>query len=298
MNTLLGELGKKLAERWVSLLALPGLLYLATATIAVTLGHSHALDYGLLRDTLSDWFTDPDLRSAGTVTLLLTGILLGSVAVGVGADAVGRLVERLWHLPPGRRSPLRLLTYRRNKRWQREVRCADAPTVSSAELLRAVAAADRICALEPGRPTWTGDRFRVTRERIRQSYGLDLDAAWPRLWLVLPDTTKEELTTAAGTYRAAARRWGWTLLYTALICWWFPAALITVGMVISAQLKVRNATHGLTTLIEATVDVHYRDLVAAMGIDPQHGQADPGSGEALSAWFRKSRWDPDSPLFK
>ncbi|MGW7279980.1 hypothetical protein ACWGIV_17065 [Streptomyces sp. NPDC054844] len=297
MNTFLGELGKKLAERWVSLLALPGLLFLATATAAVILGHDATYDHGLLRARLTDWFTDPGLRSAGTVVLVLVGVLLGSVAVGAAAAALGGLVERLWHLP-GRRWPLRLLTSRRSARWQREVRRADAPVVAPSELRRVIAAAERTCALKPERPTWIGDRFRVTRERVRRSYDLDLDAGWPRLWLILPDTTRAELTTAAEPYRAAARRWGWALLYAALVYWWCPAGLIAVGIAVGAQLKARQATRNLATLVEAAVDVHYRELVSIMGLDPQSGQADPGSGETLSAWFRKSRWDPDSPLYE
>ncbi|MER5626420.1 hypothetical protein ABT061_35860 [Streptosporangium sp. NPDC002544] len=38
MNGFLSEIGKKLAERWVTLLALPGLLYLAAAMV----GHTRA----------------------------------------------------------------------------------------------------------------------------------------------------------------------------------------------------------------------------------------------------------------
>ncbi|MFF4567929.1 hypothetical protein [Streptomyces sp. NPDC001435] len=45
----------------------------------------------------------------------------------------------------------------------------------------AIATADRICLLEPDRPTWIADRLRVTPVRIEAVYGFDLDAAWPRL---------------------------------------------------------------------------------------------------------------------
>lgn len=34
MNAFLGELGKKLAERWLTLLVLPGLLYITVITVA------------------------------------------------------------------------------------------------------------------------------------------------------------------------------------------------------------------------------------------------------------------------
>ncbi len=37
MTEFLGEIGKKLAERWVAFLAVPGFLYLAAVTAAVVL---------------------------------------------------------------------------------------------------------------------------------------------------------------------------------------------------------------------------------------------------------------------
>ncbi|URN10988.1 hypothetical protein LUW77_00475 [Streptomyces radiopugnans] len=44
MGGLLSELGKKLAERWLSLLVLPGALYLAVLGTAALLGHGHPFD--------------------------------------------------------------------------------------------------------------------------------------------------------------------------------------------------------------------------------------------------------------
>ncbi|MFE9240466.1 hypothetical protein [Streptomyces sp. NPDC007007] len=297
MNAFLGELGKKLAERWVSLLALPGALFLGTLGVALTLSGEAPLDHALLRARLTAWSTDPDLRSVGTVVLLLVALLLGSVAFGTAAAALGGLVDRLWHLP-GRHGPSRAMAAARRARWHRAVNRANAPTAGQDEIAAAITTANRICALEPRLPTWTGDRFHVVRERVRRSYSLDLDAAWPRIWMLLPEAAQTELSTAAEAYRAAGRRWGWALLYATLTCWWSPALLIAAGIAVSAQLKGRETTHTLADLIEATIDVHYRGLVSTMGYDPMPGQADPGYGAELSAWFRKSRWDPSSPMFE
>ncbi|RSN04874.1 hypothetical protein DMB42_29205 [Nonomuraea sp. WAC 01424] len=46
---MLSELGKKIAERWLSLLVLPAALFLAVGLAARTLGHAHALNL--------DWLT-------------------------------------------------------------------------------------------------------------------------------------------------------------------------------------------------------------------------------------------------
>src|SRR6185312_7274880 len=50
VNALLQELGKKLAEKWVTLLVLPGILLAATTLVALTLGHARALDLAGLVD--------------------------------------------------------------------------------------------------------------------------------------------------------------------------------------------------------------------------------------------------------
>lgn len=48
MGNFFGELAKKLAERGVGLLALPGLLFVARAWVGLQLGWTHALDLRLL----------------------------------------------------------------------------------------------------------------------------------------------------------------------------------------------------------------------------------------------------------
>jgi hypothetical protein len=53
MNSFIGEIGKKLAERWVSLLALPGLLFLGFAAVSAALGHAHALDISMLSEQIT-----------------------------------------------------------------------------------------------------------------------------------------------------------------------------------------------------------------------------------------------------
>jgi hypothetical protein len=44
VTTFLTELGKNLATRWASALALPAAVFVALVSVAVLLGHSHALD--------------------------------------------------------------------------------------------------------------------------------------------------------------------------------------------------------------------------------------------------------------
>ena len=66
MNAFFNELDKRVAERWVSLLVLPSVLFLATAAAGALLGYAHALDMTRLvaqadRDT-RDLDTRPPAR--------------------------------------------------------------------------------------------------------------------------------------------------------------------------------------------------------------------------------------------
>ena len=95
MGGLWGELGKKLADRWLSLLVLPGVLYLATAAAAHTLGQRHALDAAMLVQEVTTVAKQPAVTGVGGQIVLVGAILIASAAAGLVAEAAGALVERL-----------------------------------------------------------------------------------------------------------------------------------------------------------------------------------------------------------
>jgi hypothetical protein len=119
------ELGRGLTERWVSTLALPGALYLAVATAAYALGWSGAWDVGHLAERVTGWAADPRVDTFGGQALVLAAVLAGSTAVGLVAQGLGWLVERLWTAADWERwpPPLRGWTGRwvrsRRARWDR-----------------------------------------------------------------------------------------------------------------------------------------------------------------------------------
>lgn len=120
MGGLLAELGKRIAERWFTLLVLPGLLYVAALAAAHALGHAHPFDARRVTDRL-------DTVNAGTASAsglaLLGAYLLAAATAGLAAQSLGSLVERLWLATDwtGWPSPLRRLaahrTRRRHRRW-------------------------------------------------------------------------------------------------------------------------------------------------------------------------------------
>src|SRR5688500_4127685 len=96
MTTVLAELGRKYVERWVGLLVLPGLLYVAGAVAAYRLGHAHWADPGRLTSLL-----DPggplDGRSVSSVWLAAVVVLpVLSAAAGLVARGAAAVLGRLW----------------------------------------------------------------------------------------------------------------------------------------------------------------------------------------------------------
>ncbi len=294
MTGFLGEIGQKLADRWAALLAVPGLLYLAAVTVAAVLGQTRALSYPDLSRKIAAWAASPALKSAGGTVLIVAAVLAGSVLAGLAAAAGGRFIEILWTLP-GKRAPARWLAGWRRDRSQKAKAIADDPVSTPAQVRKAIARADRICLIEADRPTWIGDRLRACRVRIERAYGLDLNAAWPRLWLIVPDTVRTELGTVRDAFSAAARLTAWAILYLVLAIWWWPAVIIALVTGATAIVRAHLATDNLADLIESAMDLHGRDLAAQLDQDLT-GPMAPAIGRLLTTRMRKSRWDPGSPL--
>lgn len=292
MTGFLAEIGSKLADRWATLLVIPGLLYTTAVTTATVLGQQHALSYAALSRKLTAWANNPALRPVGGTVLILSAILAGSVIVGLVAAAGGRFVEILWTLP-GRHVPARWLAESRRERSRKAKAIADDDFSTQAQVIKAIRQADRICLVEADCPTWIGDRLRACRVRIQRAYGLDLTAVWPRLWLIVPDAVRSELGAARDAFSAAARLTAWAILYLILGAWWWPAIPIALVIGITAVTKGRLAAGNLADLIEAAVDLHGGELATQFGVSVP---LTPAGGAQLTALMGKSRWNPASPL--
>jgi hypothetical protein len=294
MTAFLAEIGEKLADRWAALLVAPGLLFLASAVTAFWLGQRHALSYQALGHHVTVLAASPGFKSVGGTVLVVIGVLAGSVFTGLAASAFGRLLEMTWTLP-GTYPLTRSLANWRRKRSADAKAIADDETAAPDQVRRAMARADRIGLIEPGCPTWIGDRLRACRVRVAKSCGLDVDVAWPRLWLIIPDHVRRELTSARDDFATAARLVAWAVFYLILGVWWWPAAVIAVVTLVSGVIKARNATANLADLIESAFDLYGAQLAAQLG-ERTDGALPAELGARLTARMRKSRWDPGSPL--
>ncbi|SDI33039.1 hypothetical protein [Nonomuraea jiangxiensis] len=293
MTGFLAELGKKVAERWVALLVLPGLVFTAVAVTAVLLGQRNWADTGLLWRRLLDLTATlggPRQADLVRTALLLIALLAASTGSAFVARALAGPVENLLagNWPRVARPLADALTRRRGRAWHRlRQRYRDAEDSADHSRLGELAEARNAVALtEPRWPTWTGDRLHAPGTRVRKQYGLDLGAAWPRLWLLLPDSAREPLTESRQRLDEATALGGWGVLYTALGAVWWPSAVLGLCVGLVAWRRAREAAEVYAELVEATVDVYLDDLLERF--DDETRPIRPGRGRTISERFRKS----------
>ncbi|GAB2901211.1 hypothetical protein [Streptomyces mayteni] len=285
METLLSELGSKLAEKWLSLLVLPGVLYLAVSVAARELGHSHPFDVARLSERISEFAAHPTTETVGGQVVVLAAVLAAGAAAGIAARALGSFVERLWLAAEWRSwpRPLRALAERRvrerQRRWSgahetwRRLRTEAARAralgqrLPAAERHAARRAMERVAPEYPDRPTWSGDRVHAAAVRVARDQRLDLATAWPHLWLLLPDDSRGQLTTARQDLGRATALAAWALLYLPIATWWWPAALISIGLASTAWWRTHTAASDYAALLEAAVRLYTIDLAQRLGLD-------------------------------
>ena len=100
MTSFYSELGGKLAEKWLALLVLPGLLLASTAAVAFALGHSRALDWNELVRRVDEWTGSVGGRPPVAQILLLAVVLLVAAGAGLVIRALSGLTQRLWLVSP------------------------------------------------------------------------------------------------------------------------------------------------------------------------------------------------------
>jgi hypothetical protein len=293
MSAFLTELGRRFAERWVSLLVLPGLVYVGALVAAAALGGSRWTWIGAAGGRITSALADAGVpaTAAGAVlpVVLLLGASLLGTAAGLVAQAVAGPVERisvgLW---PRWADPLaRPLVDRRRRRWTAahdRFTAADGGSTSRAEL---AAARNRIALQAPARPTWIGDRLHAADSRIWNEYGLDLSYCWSRLWLVIPDTSRQAVQDCRDRFAAAQLLGAWALLYAALGVLWWPALVAAAAVGLTGWRRGRAAAEALADLVEAVVDIHAPDLANAVGVPIPDNRVAPDLGRQITQRFRK-----------
>jgi hypothetical protein len=312
----LDEVGSRLADQAARLLLLPGAVFCVFAWGATQLGQAHWRDLRRLDAAAQRLAAAWNRHGTAGVVVGLAGLSVAAAAAGMAAKGLGRFIGAAWEgkSPPW---PLRLagaatwwrrrLYRERSTRGDRiEKRRADAdaalnsfpdhPTDDErkdyetafrhAAYFRALqdrldAGLDRGFHHEPVHPTWIAERVELVRDhRTAEFPGLPLDVVWPHLWLLLPDTTRTEVTEAAANVQSAQLAAGWLALSSLVCIAWWPAALaLPVLALLTRRARGLYAAHSI--LVEAAVDLHLPALLVRVAEDAERVESSGVADRAI-----------------
>ena len=146
-------------------------------------------------------------------------------------------------------------------------------------------------------PTTLGNILRAAESWPADKYGLDPVKCWPRLWLVLPDTARNELETARARLDSSATLVVWAGLFAVwtVWAWWaLPAALV---IALAGYRLVLGSAAVYSDLLESAFDVHRRLLYEALAWPlPRTPAEERALGEALTQYLWRGSDEP-SPTF-
>ena len=288
MNKFLAGFGAKVAGGWADALATPAFLFWVGGLVASTLRH------GLW------WLELEESEQIALAAAGLVAVLMSAAVVRRFDLATLRILEGYW--PRALKGLTRWLTRRQSDRidrdqarvqelMQRFTKPHETGTAEHREGLEEMAELEDRLAHAPLRPehrmpTDLGNVLRAAEIRPGEKYGLNAVICWPRLWLVLPETARSELSEARASLDVAARAWLWCLLFTLWAVWepWFLA----LGL-LAAPLAYRRAVASARVygdLLESTFDVHRTLLYQSLRWPlPANPAAEHAAGQRLTAYL-------------
>jgi hypothetical protein len=267
----LEALSNRLTDRWLAT-SLPGVPLIGMILVAMTLGHRHWADMRRLTGAADRLSAGLSARPGTTTAIVVVLALLAAGTAGVLARGFGGLLRTVWTRPWPRWG--QGLTARRRRRWQRlqdeyerQVLAQHGGAPVDEERVNSIGRErNRLALTEPERPTWMADRLAASEARVRAEYGVDLAAAWPRLWLLLGEDGRAPVRQAATALDAAAVLSGWGVLYLVVGVQWWPSALVGAAAAVTGWWRARRAVATYAELTEAVVDLHLTNLAEHLGL--------------------------------
>lgn len=300
LSALGADLGRSVAERWVSLLSSPALVFWIGGVLAWTWAHGGFTGPDSGWRELEHWW----VQSFGTTSVVVQALLAVLALLLVAGSAqlaelllfgALRLLEGYW---PRWARPVKTAVVglrgraidRRVERWRTLARRREELTTDErAEY----AALNRWRAGVPAdprdrMPTRLGDVLKAAESRPRHRYGLDAVVCWPRLWMAMPETARIEVSAARTPLDDGARLWLWSLFFCVwtIFAWW-ALGIALVGMIVGYRVAFAGST-SYGQLVQTCYDLYRRDLYTAVGQElPTDPQQEFEAGKRLTAYLER-----------
>jgi hypothetical protein len=299
-------IGGRLADRWAAV-SVPALVFWLGGLLAWAYGAG-----GMDRLFGKSGWLDTQ-RVAAQIAVLVVALLAvagSGVVVNRATGWVLRLLEGYWPRwlgPLRRRLVLRARTRAeaQGAAWQRLAQAVLAPTaaVPTVEQVTEFARLDQRRRRRPNRaslimPTRIGNILRAAESWPADKYGLDGVVVWPRLWLVLQDSTRKELLAARAELDSAVGVVLWGVLFCSFAPWTLLVVPVGLGLAAAAvTVWVPARAEAFADLVESTYDVYRIDLYRQLRWPPPTNPSEERAlGERLTTYLWRGSDDP-SPTF-
>lgn len=303
--------GSKLADRWSST-AVGSLVFWALGLGAL----AWRFGFGAAVTTVSTWISARPALVQGALVVGTLVVVAGSASLVARVTLPVTQVLEGYGWPFWLRWPLVRWTAwrvrRAEERFQRAEALKEDESLSGVARRRSV---DRTARLElwlrrfpteadlqePARlmPTRLGNVLRAAETRPTDKYGLDAVICWPRLWLCMPDTARQELTAARGALDTAIGACCWAALFVVWTPWQpvaLPAAVVFAVVAYRLWAVPRAAAYG--ELVEAAFDLHRGELYTALRWPrPENPAQEHGAGKAVTSYLWRGS-DAEKPVFE
>ena len=295
----------KLAEQWIATVLSPAFGFWAGGLLAIVYHKGWA--------ELARWFGQQGQPlQIAMLVVALVGVAASAQVINRFDHTLIRVLEGYWPqwLNPVRSWLITRQTERYEKADQRFQELAMQLEVDSAagsapnsELYEQYCKLDwclrRIPAMPEQRmPTRLGNRLRATERISIDKYGLDTIICWPRLWLLLPVETRNEVSAAREALDAAARLWLWGMLFFVWTIWAWWAVPVGIIVILLAYRWMLNAADVHGDIVEAAFDLHRFKLYEALRWPvPLNPAAEGEAGRALTKYLWRGSDEP-TPEFK
>ncbi len=282
----------KLADQWATALFTPAFLFWVAGFLVWAFRDGRDVFWDNVQEEL-DWLQRQG--TAGQLVYVAAGLLLilvSALVVDALLPTILRLFEGHWPRPFRGRRRARIDKVTRTYDQKRLLWNQLASTVGSAGqwdrltleqreeyakldewLMRTPAAANRRQA------TRLGNILAAAEDRSEEKYGLDNGVCWPRLWLLLSEDIRTEVTTARGIMEARLRVIVWVTLSLVWAGWlasrlpleWDPNWLaliawlaVATAVIVVAYQRLLGATAVYGDTIEAAFDAKRTTLYESL----------------------------------
>ncbi|WP_159784183.1 hypothetical protein [Sodalinema gerasimenkoae] len=292
----------KVSERWLpNILGSPLLFW-----VGVFLLYIYSLENNW-QDFFQEFSTYDDSKQLVIVGLALSAIIASDFIVRQFEFPCLRILEGYWFAWT---NPLRkrLIRYWENYQNQLEQDFSKLDTQKeltadeSQKLIKLITQLERLplnvtASHNPDlMPTRLGNILRAYERKPTEKYGLDAIVCWSRLWLLLPDPVKLDLTSARSDLNSAVRLWIWGILF-ATCGWLLNPIAIPIGLLVAVlayYFWMLPAAQVYGILIDATFDTHRHLLYEALRFpQPESPKTEAEQGQQLTQYLLGT-FRPDS----